>query len=140
PEPPGSPSWQHRITIAGLARGRERPSRTLLAPAVEVLSRLGGNVAFDLSHLRPYGADTELTDLGAALVSYAALTTWLFDDPRLYKSGRLRNLGRQLARELGIRRLRQELNRFAYDADDVVVFLSLSEIELGSVEFLQKLA
>lgn len=142
PEPPDSgepePGFRHSIELKGLHGKRERPSRTLLAPALALLARLGGTIRFDEHYLRPYGG-AQLTDLGAAVVSYAALLTWLFDDPRMYRYGKLRHLGSQLAEEMGVNPLRYRLNR-TQEGRDAVPILQLSPIELGSAKFLQTLA
>ncbi|MER9852586.1 MULTISPECIES: hypothetical protein [unclassified Mesorhizobium] len=91
---------------------------------------------FEYELLRSYDG---FTDLGVALVYYSALTTYVFDDPYLFKSGKLRELGEELAEQIGIRPL-SETWRQAGVANGNQALIYVSEIEDGSLKFWQAVA
>lgn len=129
------PIWSYEIQLKGLSGGPGTPPSGLLSPAAKLLARVGGDINFDRDVLRqPYGS--ELTDLGAALICYAALTTFLFDDPYLYRSGRLRDFGQELAKHYDLKPISAALKNVP-GRGDVQVLVRFSEIEEGSLTFKQ---
>lgn len=110
----------------------------LLWPARSVAGRVGGDFTFPVAALTIPSSSGELTDVGGGFVAYAALTAYLFDDPRLPRSGALYEFGASLADHLGIEPFRAFLLEGYPDLARWAIYVEFGRLELGSLHWLHK--